>query len=154
MSSSLFSLAQNPDPTGEGPRNGIAPSFAKDITSEGPSTCGATYMKCSRPVSQKCSATGYQDRRRWGTPGICTCHSVAPQALVTAGSSPYSSLEAGVKEQYLQIYGTVLDRLPWLKASLNDFVKDGSIMDFARLVYSFTALQFFHSHSMYIICTD
>ena len=33
--------------------SGIVPSFMKDITSEGPSTYGVTYMKPSRPVSQK-----------------------------------------------------------------------------------------------------
>ena len=52
-----------------------------------------------------------------------------------ADSSTSSSLEPSVKEQYLHVYNTVLDRLPWLKASLNDFIEDGSILEFAILVY-------------------
>ena len=52
-----------------------------------------------------------------------------------ADSIASSSLEPSVKEQYLHVYNAVLDRLPWLKALLNDFIKDGSILEFAVLVY-------------------
>ena len=52
-----------------------------------------------------------------------------------ADSIASSSLEPSIKEQYLHVYNTVLDRLPWLKVLLNDFIKDGSILEFAVLVY-------------------
>ena len=35
--------------------SGIAPLFVKATISDGPSICGATYMKHSRPASQKTS---------------------------------------------------------------------------------------------------
>lgn len=62
--------------------------------------------------------------------------------VVTANSFMCSSLELGVKEQYLRVYNVVLDRLPWLKMSLDDFIKDGSILDFAVSVYLCRLLYF------------
>lgn len=121
--------------------SGIAPSFVKDITSEGPLTYGAVFTKLLRPVSQKTFGNKASRSMKTMTP----CCKRSTYCLVTPNCSPYSSLEAGIKEQYLRVYAVMLDRLPWLKASLNDFIKDGSIMDFVRVVYLRVALHFFTS---------
>lgn len=135
----FLSFTQSVDPIDGGLTNGIALSFVRATIFEGLLICGVAYMKCLRQVSQKMSGSRALKlgkmripHRKW-----FACH------LVAADSSIWSSLEPGVKEQYLRVYNTVLDRLPWLKASLNDFIKDGSILDFAVLVCLCATLHLF-----------
>ena len=110
--------------------SGIVPSFVRGTTSEEPSICGVTSTKHSRLVSQRTSGNKVL---RLGKTRTLRRKCFA-RCVIVANFFAHSSLEPGVKERYLHVYNIVLDRLPWLRMSLNDFIKDGSTLDFAILV--------------------